>query len=465
MPARNTTAICALIAITELLSAPLTPAAASAPAPQAAALAPPAVRASDAPQHQPQLLTWLKSANYSALDEYLTTLQSQYESGAATEEQLYTGFRQLYEDTPANERYFDAWVQAYPRSYAAHLSRGVYHYRMASFIRGEDYLSNTSDSQINSMITYLDQAHPELLDSMKLTAKPYLSTLYLLDVSRMHGSRGENRHWYEEGVRIDPTNTRVRFRYMDTLRPRWGGSYSDMQAFLEETRKQDPDPKLLARLEILIHSDKAEDEMQADQDSATQGNSQAVFDEWKKVVDLSEIAGEQPSNEALAAYMRVAADLHMNADVDRGRALLAKRNIDDGWSLERIAWALIQQHRDAEALPALQKAAELNQPWSQFVLGKTIYEGCPELNIKKDERAGLVWIERSAHLCHPDAVEFLTSHDLPGGCDSLAGSLSPALRNLATWWSGRGVAIIGFPAIAILLLILLRLRRRPTELH
>jgi len=409
-------------------------------------------RAADAPQP----LVLLKSGDYASLDHQLNALQAEYETGRATEEQLYTGFRQLYEDSTANERYFSAWVQAYPNSYAAHLARGTYYYRMAWFIRGEEYLRTTPRSQVNSMTEYLSAARPDLLASMELTAKPYLSALYMLNVTQLNGSEGDHRYWFKEGMRIDPTNTKVRVRYMETLRPRWGGSYVEMQDFLAQTRRQSSDPQLLARLEILIHHDQAEDAMQADENSATKGSSQAVFDEWKKVIDLSEIAQEDPSDRALAAYMRAASDLNMKADLDRGVALLAKRNIDDGWSLERIAWALIQQHRDADALPSLRKAAALSQPWSQFVLGKTLYDGCPELNIKADQQAGLAWIQRSARLCHREATQFLTSHGLPPGCDS-----EQATGFVTGWLSsawGRGLATA---AVVVLLLTLAKIRRRP----
>ncbi|MBN9168429.1 MAG: hypothetical protein J0J11_00635, partial [Microbacterium sp.] len=143
-------------------------------------------------------------------------------------------------------------------------------------------------------------------------------------------------------------------------------------------------------------------------------------------------------------------------------ALMTKQKINDGWSLERIAWALIQQHRDAEALPALQRAAELQQPWSQFVLGKTIYDGCPELNIKRDEKAGLVWIQRSARLCHPEAVHFLADHDLPGECAS-SDPYEYIWRRLAKWWSRRGGFAVGSTAVVVLLLTLLKIRRKPSK--
>jgi hypothetical protein len=395
------------------------------------------------------------------LDQHLNALQAQYESGAATEDQLYTGFRQLYEDQAGNERYFNDWVDAYPNSYAAHLARGTYYYRMAWFIRGSEYLGQIPSSRIERMSEYLGRAQPDLLASLKLTGKPYLSALYMLNVTHLEGAKSEHLHWYQEGMRIDPTNTKLRLRYMETLRPRWGGSYEEMQGFLEETRRQTSDAKLLARLEIAIHNDEAEDAMQADEDHGTKGNSRAVFDEWKKVIDLSETAGDEPSDEALASYMRAASDLQLKSDVDRAVSLMAKKNINDGWSLERIAWALMQQHRDAEALPALQKAAELKQPWSQFVLGKTIYDGCPELNIKRDAKAGLVWIQRAARQCHPEAVQFLTNHDLPGECARLSDPTDFIWRRMAKWWfGGVGYAVAG-TAVLVLLVTLLKIRRKP----
>jgi hypothetical protein len=175
-------------------------------------------RAADAPPP----LVLLKSGDYASLDHQLNALQTEYETGRATEERLYTGFRQLYEDSAANERYFSAWVQAYPNSYAAHLARGTYYYRMAWFIRGEEYLRKTPRSQVNSMTEYLRAARPDLLASVAMTAKPYLSALYMLNVTQLNGSEGDHRYWFKEGMRIDPTNTKVRLRYMETLRPQMG---------------------------------------------------------------------------------------------------------------------------------------------------------------------------------------------------------------------------------------------------
>jgi hypothetical protein len=199
-----------------------------------------------------QPLTWLKTANYSPLEGYLGGLQRDYESGMVSEYQLYEGFRDLYEDRSDNARYFDHWVQAYPNSYAARTARGAYYYRMAGFLRGDDYTSQTPPERIQGMLNYLVRARPDLRASLKMTAKPYLSTLYLLNVARLAGSPEDRRQWLDAGNAIDPNNELLRSRYMDCLTPRWGGSLEMMRDFRAESERQHVSAQLLTRFDIII---------------------------------------------------------------------------------------------------------------------------------------------------------------------------------------------------------------------
>ena len=430
-----------------------------------------AVRATDAldaPGADPsdsdgaQPLRWLKAGDYASLDRYYSELQRRYESGSANDQKLYGGFRKLYEDSAANERYFDGWVEALPTSYPARVARGAYLYRMAWFVRGDKYINKTPREQVIAMSQYLERAQPDLLTSVKMTAKPFLSALYLLNVAMLEGSADERRKWFDEGTRMDPGGALLRTRYMFSLRPRWGGSYAQMEEFLQDCERQHLDPKLLAGLSMQIHADMAEDAMQADADAMHAGSTAEVFNQWEQVLKLAEIAGQEPSTTALVGYTRSAFDLHRRADADRGLEQLAKRKIDDSWSLERIGWVYAQEHRDAQAWPFLLKAAELNEPWSQFVVGKTIYQGCPDINVAPDQAAGLAWIRRAANQCHQEAITFLSSHNYvtPTGCSSQTGPLGDLPARYFTWWS-RFVPwdLGGGLAVAVLTLVLIKRRR------
>jgi hypothetical protein len=414
-----------------------------------------------------QPLTWLKSGDYAALDRYYSDLQKQYEAGGVTDQMLYAGFRKLYEDSATNDQYFNSWVTAFPASYPARVARGAYFYRMAWFVRGDEYMDKTSASSVAEMVEYLERSEPDLMASLKMTAKPFLSTLYLLNVKILRGSDDERRHWFDEGIRIDPASTTVRTRYMFSLRPRWYGSYEEMQQFLAECEQQHLDPKFLASLSMQIHFDMAEDAMRADKNAGRTGSSAEVFNQWGQVLKLAAAAGDEPPTEALAGYTGAAWDQHKRTEADWGLEQLAKRDIHDGWSLGKMAWVLMQEHRDAEALPVLRKAAEKKEPWSQFALGATLYKGCPEINLAPNQPDGLVWIRRAAKQCNQDAINFLSAHGQPAqaGCNSqrAAGAQagSPAdILALYTSWSASFLPWrlgIGFGTA---LLVLLMIRRR-----
>jgi hypothetical protein len=218
----------------------------------------------------------------------------------------------------------------------------------------------------------------------------------------LQGSAQERRRWFEEGMAIDPSNTLIRYRYMFSLRPRWGGSYQQMEDFLGQQRAQQTPPALLARLAMLIHADKAEDAMKA-------GANQKIFDEWQEVLRLAEVAGEQPGTEALIGYTRAAQELDRPAEARRGLEQLEDRHPADPWSQIHLAWIYIQAHEDAKAWPLLLKAAQQNDPWAQWLVGHSTYDGVPTLHRAPDQQAGLLWIRRSAERCYPDAVQFLAA--------------------------------------------------------
>ena len=345
-----------------------------------------------------QPLTWLKSGNYSALERHFTDLQRGFESGDVAEERLYQGFRALYEDGVDNQRYFDGWVQAYSQSYAARTARGAYYYRMGVVIRGEKVINATPPENIRAMIGFLARARPDLLASLQLTAKPYLSTLYLLNVEQYVGSIEDRRQWLDAGTAIYPDNTLLRLRYMNGLRPRWGGSLEMMRSFLAENERQHVSAPLLAKLDVIIHTEIAES-------FAQKGD----FSRWDEVLKLAAATGEPPSDEALIGSARSAWNLHHQADADRTLQRLAQQGASEPWVLSQMVWIYVQERRMPEAWVVLQKAVALNQPWAQFSLGKTIFFGCADINLPANPRAGLVWIRRSADQGFAEASSFLLS--------------------------------------------------------
>lgn len=356
-------------------------------------------------------LAWLKSRNYPALERYYSHAQRQFEAGKLTDRQLYARFRKLYQDSAGNERYFDGWVSRYPHSYPAEVARGAYLYRMAWSVRGNKYRYQTTARQFTVMRRYLARARSDLLASLKMTGKPYLSALYLLNVAILDGTFAQRQYWLKRGDAMDPANFLVRLRYMFSLRPRWGGSYAQMNQFLRYCTARHLDPRLIARMAMLIHSDRAEDAMRT-------RDTPAIFQQSRDVLRLAVQAHRKAPVEFLVAYTVAAWDLHRKAIADWGLRQLSTRHLRSAWSLSQISWVYAVEHHNRKAWPLVASAAGLNDPWSQFAFGETIYRGCADLDLPANPRLGLLWIRRSANQCFADADGFMRVHGhfVPARC-------------------------------------------------
>lgn len=352
----------------------------------------------DANQIDP--LSLLKSKRYAELERHYAARQQSYEAGAISEETVYGEFRELYEDAAGNERYFNGWVNAFPKSYSARMSRGTYFYRMGSYVRGTQFIAQTPRAQLAQMNQYLTKARADLKASLEMSKKPYLSALFMLNVANLSGTQEERRHWLDVGNALDPRNVLLRVRYMTTLQPRWGGSHREMREFLDECARQKLPKATLARLDLVIRRDIAD----ALSDKATPAQRYEI---WGEVRRAEQDAGAKPSVEALMRHTRAAWDLNNKDEANRGLEQLARMNVEEGWALTQMAWMYGLQGRHKEGWPLLLKAAKRRNPTAQFVVGKTMYEGSANLGVTADKKAGLGWIQRAAAQNHDGARAFL----------------------------------------------------------
>lgn len=374
-------------------------------------------------------LAWLGNRNYSALERYYSRAQRQFESGKLDDRQLYARFRELYQDSPGNERYFNEWVSRYPHSYSARVARGAYLYRRALHLEADEYYDFTVrqfDAHFEAIHGYLERARLDLRASLRMTAKPYLSALYLLNVAILGGSSADCRRWLRRGDAIEPTNYLVRLRYMFCLLPWRHGSYAQMLGFLRQSVAQPVDSWQFEMFALFIRNTLAADVVPADE-------FRSVSRELMQVLRLAVQAHRKSPTGFLVAYTDVAWRLRRRADVHWGLRQLSKRHLNDAWGMAQIGWIYSEEHRYYKAWPLLTSAAALNDRWSQFGVGLTIYRGCADLDLPANRPLGLVWIKRAADQCSPGADLFLRirGRSVPARCsnmrDRLPGSASAAL--------------------------------------
>ncbi|HEX3837163.1 MAG TPA: M56 family metallopeptidase [Steroidobacteraceae bacterium] len=197
----------------------------------------------------------LQRGQYADLDQRINGFQKAYEARALDEAGLLRAFAAFEVVDPALAVNFDGWVKSFPRSYAAHLARGTYYFTSGTRTRGTKTIDHTTQVQLAGMALYFAKAQRDLTDSLALTAKPLLSYNVLIRMQMMAGSAQETRTLFESAIKIDPTAMSVRRAYMRSLQSRWGGSLSQMQAFMTQTRKVGFTEEQLWTLEKLIDAE------------------------------------------------------------------------------------------------------------------------------------------------------------------------------------------------------------------
>ena len=125
----------------------------------------------DLPSHA-EIVSLLSNRSYPELDRRLTSAQQAYAHGAINDEQLREVFRGFYFTTPTLASNFDEWVAEFPRSYVAHLARGIYYKKIGQERRGGQVASETSREQFQAMEQAFAKASADLEQSLSLDPKP-----------------------------------------------------------------------------------------------------------------------------------------------------------------------------------------------------------------------------------------------------------------------------------------------------
>jgi tetratricopeptide (TPR) repeat protein len=201
--------------------------------------------------------TWrlLNERNFAALEASLGESQQRYERDFATDQEaeraLSRAFRVFYFADESTSPIYDAWVKAYPGSYAASLARGEYLTALAWKRRGSEFARKISPEQWSQMREVVASAIAELARSLDLAEKPVLSYELLIELAMMDGLPGSD-DLLASARSLDRTAYYPSRAYLAALRPQWGGSIEAMEAFVADYRKLKPAPWKANCLEALV---------------------------------------------------------------------------------------------------------------------------------------------------------------------------------------------------------------------
>jgi tetratricopeptide (TPR) repeat protein len=102
---------------------------------------------------------------------------------------------------------------------------------MAAQARGSRLASETSEKQFARMQTELVAATDDAIAAIRLDDSDPYGFALIVSAARMGGAEQLERRALENGLRREPASFTLRVGHLDALRPRWGGSFEEMDAF------------------------------------------------------------------------------------------------------------------------------------------------------------------------------------------------------------------------------------------
>lgn len=239
----------------------------------------------------------------------------------------------------------DAWCKALPDSYVPYLVRGTHHVMRAWHERGQRWFKDTPPSAIKAMLREARLARADLERALALRPGA-VSALRMLVVA--HRQLGDDPAPTMKAVFAQcPNCFQVRVTIMNSLRPRWGGSYEAMQAFAQASARSDnPRMKLL---EGYVLTDQADSDRLGPEAYA---RALALGEHWEFYVDLAKARMGVDPRAARAAMERAAELRPLHPIVVSAQMRVAAAACD--WEEAGLAWALL--HRLDPSHEALEPA-------------------------------------------------------------------------------------------------------------
>jgi len=372
----------------------------------------------------------LESGKFAELDAEMSSHQNAYREGSIGDEEASKAFIALKTNDPDLRPAYDRWVAQYPNSYCARLARGYYLMSLGWVARGSAYAAETPPARFADMQALFKDAMADLETSLKLDPKPTLSYGTMISISRSYRGLGDKDDYLAQALALDDKVYTARLSYLYSIRPEWGGSVEQMQAFIGESERS-----LLAHQVAKFQRVLDDAKSRAELESVRGLLKERQFEDALRRYDAS--LASNPSAygfvERGRAYARM--NQHQKALADFERALQIDPE-DNCCAHANRAYSYMMTGATAKALPDLEFAAvERDDHWAAQQLA--VMYGFGRYGMKQDHAVAKRWCERAGKQGDPWAMYCM------GGLH-YAGASVPRNAALAAQWferaANRGIA-------------------------
>lgn len=200
----------------------------------------------------------IQQKKFNALNQILHKYQTDSESDILAEEDLFTAYDAFDIDDESYDALFNAWIEASPESYQPYIARAEYYYSLGWASRGNKWVSETKKEKFVEMANYFGKALEDIATALKINSHSMVPYYLLIGITNTQDKDDEMALIARKALEINPASYKVRSRYLYALTPRWGGSFEQMQAFIDESLVHVSKNPRLSLLEGYIYAEAGE---------------------------------------------------------------------------------------------------------------------------------------------------------------------------------------------------------------
>ncbi|NTW59495.1 MAG: SUMF1/EgtB/PvdO family nonheme iron enzyme, partial [Nitrospirae bacterium] len=178
----------------------------------------------------------LHQGDFPALEKIYEKILQQYKLDVQYELYFIRAYDLLRLGVSVTSEDLDLWVSK-TGSYIAYTARGVYKAVLGFNARGTKYISETPARDLERMQRFHEEAAKDL--QIAITKNPFVMPAYdaLEKMARASDMPFTSKQILQKAEAIDNRIFYIRFQYMRSLQPRWGGSHQQMKDYAKSVVK------------------------------------------------------------------------------------------------------------------------------------------------------------------------------------------------------------------------------------
>lgn len=196
----------------------------------------------------------LENKEFEQLNQLLHKRLNSIQTDISRDRKLKAAYEAFELDDRKWEPLFEQWIDQFPDEYAAYLARATYRTAQAWEARGGNYIGETSSGQIESMKQWLMKARKDIYRALSLNDRSLWAYCLQINGAKATGKSQNARDALKKATDQYPDNFIARQFYLETLDPKWGGSWRAMISFAQDSQDHaDANPNIKKLLPYALY--------------------------------------------------------------------------------------------------------------------------------------------------------------------------------------------------------------------